>query len=157
MNRREMMLIPGVAAVAAAGQTLARAQSATPSIPSSSTVTKYGTSKATYKIPKTESAKVKYENFLNTLLGLQASQQQQIDAILTAAIMNRKALHGQLKTVRVSLAQAVVSSNAAAIGQITTSIGSLTGQVRSNAASANAAIYQVLTAAQQATLSQFQS
>jgi|SRR5580700_2925351 Spy/CpxP family protein refolding chaperone len=157
MNRRQMMMFPGVAAAAAAGQSLANAQSSLPPIPSSGTVAKYGTSKATYKIPKTETAKTKYENFLNTLLGLSASQQQQIDAILTAAILNRNELHGRLKTARQSLAQAVVGSNSSAIGQLTGSIGSLTGQVRSNAATANAGIYQVLTANQQATLAQFQS
>ncbi len=155
MNRRQMIMIPGVAAAAAAGQTLANAQSS--SIPSSSTLKKYGTSKATYRIPKSEAAKTKYENFLGTLLGLTASQQQQIDAILTAAIMNRKELHGQLQIARQGLAQAVVGSNGSAIAQITTSIGSLTGQIRSNAANANAGVYQVLTAGQQATLAQFQS
>ncbi len=161
MNRRQMMILPGAAAVLAR-EGLADVGSATSASTAAARISKKAMKaashpKASYKIPKSEGKKDKYVNFLSTLLTLNPSQKEQAAAIFTSAVNTRKQLRSDLKTARQSLRDAVRNNDSAAISQISASIGNIRAQLLSNAASANASFYQILAADQQATLAQFQS
>ncbi|MGA2741660.1 MAG: Spy/CpxP family protein refolding chaperone [Bryobacteraceae bacterium] len=96
-------------------------------------------------------------NYLTTLLNLTSAQQQQATAIFTSAATAETSVHSSMKTARQSLNTAVQANDAAGIEQAATTIGNLTAQTTANQAKAEAAFYQILTAAQQAKLTQFES
>jgi Spy/CpxP family protein refolding chaperone len=117
---------------------------------------KYGRSKYTYKVPKSFAKLGKYLNFLSTLLSLSSSQQQQAVNLFSAAITAKAALRPQVQAAHNTLSTAVQANDATAISLASAAIGALGAQKRSLGAQANASFYQILTAAQQSTLSQFQ-
>ncbi len=167
MNRRQMVLLPGAALLA--GEALAQGQSAasatrilTPTGTLSAhkgmkEAAKYGRAKYAYKIPKNPAKQAKYIAFLSALLSLTPAQQQQAANIFTAAMNARIALHTQVQAAHVALSDAVKSNNGTAINQASIAIGTLGAQRRAYGAQANAGFYQILTAAQQTTLAQFQA
>jgi Spy/CpxP family protein refolding chaperone len=118
---------------------------------------KYGTAKYAYKIPKSAAKQAKYVNFLTTFLSLTPNQQTQVNSIFSAALASKVALKTQIRTAHETLSNAVKTNNSAAIAQATAAIGTLGAQRHTIGAQANASFYQILTAAQQASLSAFQS
>jgi Spy/CpxP family protein refolding chaperone len=93
-------------------------------------------------------------NRLTTLLGLTSAQASQALTIFTAAQTAITSLRTSLDTDRQSLQTAVQSNAAATIDQLSTSIGSVTGQITAIQSKADAAFYAILTADQQTKLNQ---
>jgi Spy/CpxP family protein refolding chaperone len=166
MNRRQMVLLPGTALLAS--EVFAQSQTETPasrpSIPAGSLsahkamkyTSKYGRAKYAYKVPKTPAKQAKYVSFLSSLLSLTTAQQQSAASIFSAALAGKTALRSQVQAAHDALSEAVKSNNATTINQASAAIGALGAQRRALGAQANASFFQILTAAQQATLSQFQ-
>jgi len=160
MNRREMVILPGMA-LAASG--LARAQQAavTPSKSSGGlshkAIARYGRLKAFYTIPKSEAKLTKYISFLSTLLSLSPAQQTQAAGIFGNASTSHATVKKSMKTVRQSLAEAVRNNDSAGINQTSVAIGTLAAQQHAIGAGANAAFFLMLSGTQQATLNQFRS
>jgi Spy/CpxP family protein refolding chaperone len=96
-------------------------------------------------------------NMLTTVLGLTTAQQQQASTIFTNMATAEATLRASMKAAHQTLNDAVKTNNLAAIDQASTAIGNLTAQSTSTSAKARAAFYQILTADQQAKLSQMQS
>jgi len=156
MNRRQMLMIPGAAA-AAAGAALAEVPRRPPTGVSRKRVSKYSKGSEIYKVPKTAAKSAKYISFLTALLGLTIGQQQQIASIFDSAMQAQSSVRTGMKTARQSLIAAIQNGDSAAVGQITSGLGLLTAQHLAAGASANMQLLQVLTAAQQAQLAQFQA
>ncbi len=85
-------------------------------------------------------------------LGLTSAQQQQATTIFTGAMASQKSIHDQMRAAHESLKAAVQKNDSAAIDQASSTIGSLTGQMTSAHAKAQAAFYQILTPDQQSKL-----
>jgi Spy/CpxP family protein refolding chaperone len=113
-------------------------------------------SKAAYALPKNANKQTRYLVSLTGLLSLTTGQQQQAGSIFTSAVNNRIGINATIKSVRKLLTTAVKSNDTVGIAQAASQIGSLMTQYVTNGAAANAAFYQMLTPAQQATLSQYQ-
>ena len=90
-------------------------------------------------------------------LSLTTQQQQQATSIFTEAQNSSKSLHDQLRTAHENLHAAVQKNDAAAIEQISNTIGNLMAQQTATHAKAMAAFYQTLTPDQQSKLSQMES
>ncbi len=86
---------------------------------------------------------------LTKVLSLTAAEQQQALTIFTNAATSEATIRASLKTERQSLATAVQSNSTTNIQTAANQIGTLTGQLVLNEASANAALFQILTPAQQ--------
>jgi Spy/CpxP family protein refolding chaperone len=160
MNRRSLIALPGIAAFAASqalGQTQETASgNGVVRHASTKTMVKHSGSKAAYKVPKSTSKQARYLNSLTALLSLTSTQQSAAAALFTSAGSTRASLHSSLKAARKALADAVKNNDSGAISQSSNALGVLTGQKIANGAAANAALFQLLTPAQQAKLSQFQ-
>jgi Spy/CpxP family protein refolding chaperone len=166
MNRRQMVLLPGTALLATEvfAQSQTDAAASRPSIPAGSLsahkamklTSKYGRAKYAYKVPKTAAKQAKYIGFLSALLSLTTAQQQSAATIFSAALASKTALRPQMKAAHDALSEAVKSNNPTSINQASAAIGALGAQRRALGAQANASFFQILTAAQQASLSQFQ-
>ncbi len=91
---------------------------------------------------------------LTKLLGLSATQAAQATTIFTNAATAITPLETTLRTDRQSIAAAVKSNDTASIESLSSSIGSLTGQIVAIRNKADAAFYVILTPSQQTTLSQ---
>jgi Spy/CpxP family protein refolding chaperone len=161
MNRRALVALPGIAALAA---TRAVGRTSDPDASTGAVVlphvtrkalSKHSGAKSAYKIPKNAAKQAKYVGMLTALLSLTAGQQQQIAAILSNAGATRATLHINLKAARKALSGAVQGNDSGAISQASGTLGTIMTQYVSNGAQANAAIFQLLTSAQQATLTQF--
>jgi Spy/CpxP family protein refolding chaperone len=94
--------------------------------------------------------------FLTTLLSLSTDQQNQATTIFTNAANAQSAQRTSMQTARQALNDAVKANNGAGIDQAAATIGNLTTQATSIQAKADAAFYQILSADQQAKLTQFQ-
>jgi Spy/CpxP family protein refolding chaperone len=94
---------------------------------------------------------------LTTLLNLSAAQQQQATTIFTNAATAASAARNNMRSAHQALATAVKNNDAAAIDQAAAAIGTLTAQMTSAEAKANAAFYQILTPDQQSKLSQLEA
>jgi Spy/CpxP family protein refolding chaperone len=95
--------------------------------------------------------------FLTTLLTLTTAQQQQATTIFTNAASAAMPVHTSLKAARENLKTAVTGNDAATISTSANTIGTLTAQLTSIEATAEAAFYQILTPEQQAKFTQFES
>jgi len=162
MNRRQMIMLPGVAlvagqAVAEAAQPPARGARPASQRVSHKVLLKYDRPKAISKIPKTEAKTAKYLASLTTLLALSAPQQEQATSLFAAAVTARKAIRDNMKTARQSLTTAIKNNDSTGIGQLSVALGNLTAQMTAAGASASAAFYQILTFEQQSMLTQFKS
>ena len=162
MNRRQMMMLSGVAA--AAGQGLAQTQQVSGLNRSDvtqraafKTLLKLSGPKSSYKIPKSEAKKTKYLDSLTTALSLSSAQRQQAETIFTNALTARTALRNSLKTARQNLRNSVKNLETSAIDQMSANVGNLKAQLVSNGAYAKASLYRILAPEQQARLAQFQS
>jgi len=96
-------------------------------------------------------------NFLTRLLTLTTVQQQQATTIFTNSATADATVRTNLQTAHQSLNDAVKSNNSAAIDQAAAAIGTLTAQLSSSDAKADAAFYQILTADQQTKFAQTRS
>ena len=160
MNRRNLVALPGIAAlVAARGFSETRETAAvgdgTVHV-SRKALSKHSGMKSSYKIPKTANKQTRYVNTLTALLSLTSGQQEQVASIYSAAATAGAPIGAGLKAARKTLNAAVKNNDTNAIAQAAASLGALTGQHIANGAKANAAIFQVLTSDQQAKLSQVQ-
>ncbi len=155
MNRRQMVVLPGIALAASRGFS----QTATADSVSLShkAVARYGRHKASYTVPKSEAKQAKYIRFLTTLLSLTPNQQTEAASIFAKASATRAELKTTMKTARRTLGESVGNNDNGRIRQSSIAIGTLTAQRHSIGASANAAFFQLLTADQQAKLTQFRS
>jgi hypothetical protein len=155
MERRAMIAIPGIAALVASrafGQ--AEVQNTTRTVTTKSLTSRSGV-KSAYKIPKSAKKVAKFVNTLSAMLALTPSQQQNASAIFTAAASSHTSIKTGIKPLHVTLAAAVRKNDTVGISQTTASLSLLSAQKLSNGALANAAFFQILTPAQQATLAQF--
>jgi Spy/CpxP family protein refolding chaperone len=96
-------------------------------------------------------------SFLTDKLGLSSSQQQQATSIFTDEMSAARSLHDQMKPAHQSLRAAVKANDSAGIEQASGTIGSLTAQMISARAKADAAFYQLLNPDQQSKYSQMHS
>jgi Spy/CpxP family protein refolding chaperone len=94
---------------------------------------------------------------MTTLLSLTSAQQQQATTIYTNAATAEQAIRQSEKATRDSLRTAVKNNDAATIDQVSSSIAQSTAQLTSIRAKADAAFYQILTADQQAKLTELES
>ena len=94
---------------------------------------------------------------LTTLLNLTADQASQATTIFTNAAGAASTLQTTLNTDRQSLQTAVKNNATATIDQLSTSIGSLSGQILAIQSKADGAFYAILTSDQQAKLDQLGS
>jgi len=95
--------------------------------------------------------------FLTNALSLTPAQQGQATTIFTNAFNNQSELHSSLKTAHQNLDTAVKNNDSAGIEQAANTIGTLTAQLTSAQAKADAAFYQVLNSDQQSKLSDLRS
>jgi hypothetical protein len=158
MNRRSLVTIPAGIAAFAASRAIAQAQDTATTVSRVSTkaLVKHSGSKAAYKIPKNAAKQTRYLNSLSALLSLTSAQQVTASAIFTNASSSHASVKSSLKAARKALMDAVKSNDNGAITQASTTLGVLTGQRVANGAAANAALFQLLTPAQQTKLAQFQ-
>jgi Spy/CpxP family protein refolding chaperone len=96
-------------------------------------------------------------SFLTTLLTLTTAQQQQATTIFTNEATAAMPVHTSMKTAREALKTAITSNDAAIMSTNATTIGTLTAQLTSIEATADAAFYQLLTPEQQTKFTQFES
>ena len=155
MNRRQMVILPGVALAASRGFS----QTATTDSVSLShkAVARYGRRKASYTVPKSEAKQAKYIRFLTTLLSLTPGQQAEAATIFATASAAVAEVKKNRKSARQTLGQSVSNNDNSRIRQTSIAIGTLTAQHHSIGAGANAAFFQLLTPDQQAKLTQFRS
>lgn len=157
MNRRQMVILPGIALVAS--RAFSQTQSAAPAAPASVTLSKkklarYSGLKSFYTVPKSAAKQGKYISFLTTLLGLTPSQQTQAASIFASATTAYSTLKQSMKAARRTLAESVQYNDTNGIANATASIGTLVAQHYSIGASTQAALVQTLTFAQRTTLLQ---
>src|SRR5579884_768721 len=88
-------------------------------------------------------------SFLTQLLSLTTDQQKQVTTILTAATSSESSLHSGLQAAHAALETAVQANDSAGIATAATKIGELTAQQVQAKATADAAIYTLLTPDQQ--------
>lgn len=162
MNRRQVMMLPGVALLAQQASAQVARVSTTRSRPVSQRVShkvllKYDRPKAISKIPKNENKVAKYLSSLNALLGLNSAQQQQAAAIFSSAVAVEAGIRSDMKLTRQSLTTAIRNNDTAGINQLSATLGNLHAQMTAGGATANAAFFQILTADQQSMLTQFKS
>lgn len=93
-------------------------------------------------------------NFLTKRLALTAAQQQQALTIFTTSATSNTAVQTSLRSARQSLRTAVQNNDVNGIDQASNTIGTLTAQLTSNNAKADAAFYQILTPDQQTKMTQ---
>jgi hypothetical protein len=151
-----MVVLPGVALAASRGFSQTPDAVSAPTI-SHKAVARYSRVKSAYKVPKSAAKQAKYISFLTTVLSLLPNQQAQAASIFAAASAADAELKQGMKSNRRSLSASVKSNDAAAMSKISSAIGSLAAQRHSNGANAHAAFLQLLTADQQAKLSQLTS
>jgi Spy/CpxP family protein refolding chaperone len=96
-------------------------------------------------------------DFLTKQLSLTPQQQQQASTIFSEAANNAKATHDQMRTAHDSLKAAIQKNDSAGIEQAANTIGSLTTQMITSHAKAQAAFYQTLTPEQQTKMSDLES
>src|SRR5437899_386470 len=91
---------------------------------------------------------------LTTLLDLTTSQASQATTILTNAQTSVATLQTTLSTDQTALQSAITSNTTSTIDQLSAAIGTLNGQVLAIRSKAEAAIYAILTATQQAKVTE---
>lgn len=161
MNRRQMVILPGVALAATRGFAQAQQPVAIPSsgsgVLSRKAMARYGHLKYTYKVPHTASRQAKYISFLSALLSLSPGQQAETTSIFAAASTAAGELKAAAKTHKRSLGASVAANDASGISQASLVIGKAASQRHTIDAKANAAFFQILTADQQQTLTKLRS
>lgn len=156
MERRALVALPGLAAFAASRAFADTRVSDTGILPTISrkALVKHSGSKSAYKIPRSTPKQTKYVNSLSALLALTTAQKQQAAVIVASAASLATQIHGNLKTARKALLEAVKNNDPNGISQAASTLGTLTSQHISNGALAHAALFQALTPDQQTKMSQ---
>jgi Spy/CpxP family protein refolding chaperone len=157
MNRRQMVILPGVALAASRGfsQTQqAPTTSSTSGNISHKALSHYTRLKSLSTIPKSAGKQAKYISFLATHLSLSTGQQAEAADIFATASASVAELKTTMKTVRKSLGESVKSNDSVAMDKTSQTVGKLVQQRHLIGARANAAFYQTLTADQQTKFSQ---
>src|ERR1700761_1006908 len=95
--------------------------------------------------------------FLTKQLSLTTQQQQQATTIFTEAANNGKTFHDQMSSAYQNLQAAVQKNDTASIEQISSSIGTMMGQIMAVHAKAEAAFFQTLTPEQQTKMNALKS
>lgn len=160
MNRRQMVILPGVALAASRGFSQTQQPAATSSGSGSlsrKAIARYSRSKTAYTVPRSAAKQAKYISFLTTLLTLSPGQQTEAAGIFSAAATSDAELKKTIKAHRQSLGAAVSGNDSASIARTSAAIGRVAASRHSIGAKANAAFLQILTADQQAKYSQFKS
>jgi Spy/CpxP family protein refolding chaperone len=159
MNRRQMVVLPGIALAASRGfaQTQQAAVSPASGTLSHKALAHYSRLKSFSKVPKSASKQAKYISFLTTHLSLLANQQSQLTSIFADASASHAELKTSIKSTRRTLGQSVKNNDAAAINKTSAAIGTLVAQRHATGAHAYAAFFQLLTADQQAKLAELTS
>lgn len=160
MNRRQMVVIPGIALAASRG--FSQTSQAAPATSGSGSLSRkamarYSRSKTAYTVPRSAAKQTKYISFLTTLLTLSPGQQAEAATIFSAASSSDAALKKTIKTHRKNLGKSVSNNDIQAINTTSAAIGKVAAQRHSIGAKANAAFLQILTADQQAQFIQFKS
>jgi Spy/CpxP family protein refolding chaperone len=99
----------------------------------------------------------KHVQRLTTLLSLTPAQQTQATTIFTNEMSTATNFHSSMKTAHQSLQTAIKANDQNAITEAANNIGSLTTQMVSTHAKAQAAFLQTLTPDQQSKMSQLES
>jgi hypothetical protein len=160
MNRRQMVVLPGVALAASRGFAQTEQSASSPSgsgAVSHKAISHYSSPKSSYKIPRSAAKQAKYLGFLTTLLSLAPNQQAEAATIFAKASASDAEARKNIKASRKHLGETVTTNDTAGMQQMAVSIGTLSAQRHLIGASANAAFLQILTADQQAKLNQFRS
>ncbi len=161
MNRRAMVILPGIALAAGRGFSQTKPAAGSPSTGtgriSHKAKAKFSRLKAFSAIPKSEAKQTKFVGFLTTLLSLTPNQRTEAANLFSAAGASGAQVKQNLKTARTTLSEAVKNNDAAAIGNAAALIGSLTGQHHEIGAKAHAAFVQMLTPDQRSKFDQFRS
>ena len=155
MNRRQMVILPGVALAASRG--FAQTSETAAATVSHKALARYSRLKSFSKVPKSEAKQAKYIRSLTTLLSLTPNQQTEAASIFAKASAAVAELKTTRKTARRTLGESVSNNDNGRIRQTSIAIGTLTAQHHSIGAGANAAFFQLLTPDQQAKLTQFRS
>lgn len=92
--------------------------------------------------------------FLTKRLGLTAAQQGEATTIFTNQFTADVATRANMKTARTALRTAIEANNSAGIQAAATEIGTYTATLTASDATAQAALYAILTPAQQTTYNQ---
>jgi Spy/CpxP family protein refolding chaperone len=156
MNRRAMVILPGIAL--AAGSRLAQAQeppTAGSGKLSHKAMSKFTRLKSFSSIPKSAAKQAKYVNFFTALLSLTSNQKTQAATIFASAAASHAAVKQNVKAARQALSEAVKANDGAGIVKESAAIGTLKGQYHVIGANAHATFFQILTSEQQARFSQF--
>jgi Spy/CpxP family protein refolding chaperone len=109
------------------------------------------------KAPSATDMAARHVKKLTTLLTLGTAQQQQATTIYTTAATSEQSLHESEKQTHDSLRTAIKGNDTAMIDQLSNSIAQTAAQLTSVRAKADAAFYQILTADQQAKLSELEN
>ena len=110
-----------------------------------------GTTSGTTRTPPTPATLAQMRvNRLAAELSLTDAQKTSALSIFTTAYTNEQTIQTNLQTARTSLRDAVKANNGATIDQLSTTIGTATGQLSAIEAKAEAAFYAILTADQKA-------
>lgn len=160
MNRRQMVILPGIAL--AASRAFSQTAGTAPSPVASGTVSRkklarYGGLKSFYTIPKSAVKQAKYVSFLTSVLALTPSQQTQAASLFASATTAFSTIKQSMKAARRTLAESVQYNDSNGIASATASIGTLAAQHYSVGASAQAAFVQTLTFDQRTTLLQLRN
>ena len=94
---------------------------------------------------------------LTRILSLTSAQQAQALTIFTNAATAGASLHDSMKAAHDALSAAIIANNTGGIDQAAATIGGLSSQETSIRGKADAALYQILTATQQAEYSKMLS
>jgi LTXXQ motif family protein len=157
MNRRQMVVLPGIAFAATKGfsqTTDAVPVSSRSAATSHKVLSHYTRLKSFSKVPKSAAKQAKYITFLTAHLSLLPNQQEQTASLFAAASASEATLKVGMKSARLSLSESVRNNDLAGIGKNAAAIGSLVAQRHTIGANANAAFFQLLTSDQQAKLKQ---
>lgn len=91
---------------------------------------------------------------MTAVLSLTPAQQTQVTSILTNSLAANSGTRGQMKSARATMRTAIQSNDSATIEQASNTIGNIAAQNAAARAKTAAAIYQILTPAQQAKAQQ---
>ena len=91
---------------------------------------------------------------MTAVLSLTPAQQTQVTSILTNSLAANFGTRGQMKSARAAMRTAIQSNDTATIEQASNTIGTIAAQNAAARAKTAAAIYQILTPAQQAKAQQ---
>jgi Spy/CpxP family protein refolding chaperone len=111
----------------------------------------------TPKPPSATQIATRHVKTLTTLLSLTSTQKQQATTIYTNAAKSEQTVIETQKAIHDNLRAAIKNNDTAGIDQVSNSVAQSTAELTSIRAKADAAFYQILTAEQQAKLSELES